>query len=73
MISYLEELWMYQMGKRIVFSTHSSIIGQVFYLLHKYKPNPEKIQTLIDNVMKVENTILFPIEDNTISVSAIIT
>ena len=42
------------MGKRIVFSTHSSIIGQVFYLLHKYKPNPEKIQTLIDNVMNVE-------------------
>ncbi|MCI2411920.1 AAA family ATPase [Cuniculiplasma divulgatum] len=39
---------------RIFFSTHSNIIGQVFYLIHKYKPSPEKIQNLIDNVIKVE-------------------
>lgn len=39
---------------RIVLSTHSNIIGQVFYLVHKYKPSPQKIQTLIDNIMNVE-------------------
>ncbi|MGP6239125.1 AAA family ATPase [Cuniculiplasma sp. SKW4] len=41
-------------GKRIVFSTHSNMLGQIFYLLHKYKPSPRQIQNLIDDVINTE-------------------